>query len=142
MDGGFHVVPYEPWHLRAIPLQPAQSGLTDDIAAGLPERVSDGWTALVGGAPVACAGFVEHAGATWAWAALSAAAGPYMVRLTAAIRRALNLHPAAEIHMTVEEGFEAGERWARLLGFNPGAMLPGYFRGRDHRAYILRKTTL
>ena len=59
---GFRVVPYEPWHLRALALQPAQSGMTAHLASDLPDRVpgcGPCWTALVDGAPIVCAGFAR-----------------------------------------------------------------------------------
>lgn len=129
---GFRVVPYEPWHLRSISLQPAQSGMTGPVTeTDLPERVPQCgpcWTALVDGRPIACAGFTERDGKTWGWAALSPEAGKHMVALTRAVRKAIK----GPVHMTVEAGFTEGVRWARLLGFREAGVLPGYYEGRDH----------
>ena len=151
MDGGTHhgfaVVPYEAWHLRTIALQPHQEHLGAFLeSSGFAERLQLAgpcWTALVDGAPVACAGFEEHwNGRSGAWAVLSDRAGKHMVALTRAVRLALLNHSAERIETTVLEGFEEGVRWAKVLGFEDEGVRKRYHQGRDHRAFVLLKPTL
>lgn len=78
----------------------------------------DAWTALVDGRPIACAGTVEvWSGRAYAWALLAEDAGPYMLRVTSAIRSYLDAAPFARVEMAVAAGFAAGCRWAEMLGF-------------------------
>lgn len=51
-----------------------------------------------------------------AWALLSRHIGPYMHPATKKVRRFLALSPVPRIEMTVRADFEAGHKWARLLG--------------------------
>jgi ABC-type branched-subunit amino acid transport system substrate-binding protein len=48
---------------------------------------------------------------------LSPNAGPHMVRITKAVRRFLQACPYRRVEMTVDLDFEAGHRWANMLGF-------------------------
>ena len=77
------------------------------------------WTAMDGEEPMACAGVVEAwSGRAYAWALLSAHAGPHMLALTRVIRSRLSTLRYRRVEMAVDAGFEAGCRWARLLGFH------------------------
>lgn len=140
----FHIVPYEPWHLRAISLQPHQEHLGAYLqATGFADHVTASgpcWTALSGARPIACGGFIKHwVGRSGTWAALSDDAGRHMLALTRAVRRGLVDHPAERIEATVLVGFEPGMRWARALGFEEEGLLRRYQRGADHVAFVLLK---
>jgi hypothetical protein len=151
MDGGtshqFSIVPYEPWHLREIALQPHQEHLGAFLAqADFAKRLlisGPCWTALVHGQPIACAGFQEQwVGRSSCWAILSDEAGRHMLRLTRAVEKAIWDHPAERIETTVVEGFHAGFRWAKALGFSDEGIRRRYHYGQDHRAFVLLKPTL
>ena len=67
---------------------------------------------------MACAGLVEvWEGRAYAWAILSDNAGPYMLPLTREIRSKLAAAPFRRIEMAVDADFDAGARWAEMLGF-------------------------
>jgi hypothetical protein len=138
------IVPYASWHLREIALQPHQQhlgvalrehGWAEEVAAAGPC-----WTALVGGRPIACAGFQDcWEGRAIAWAILGETAGRHMAALTRAVRRALAAHPAERIEAQALVGFEPAMRWARLLGFAPETVLRKFHAGRDYQAFVMLK---
>lgn len=112
-----NIVPLERDHLKAISVQPAQAAEYAHADA-LASPLGIGWAALVDGEPVACAGLVEvWEGRAYAWAILSDNAGPYMRALTREIRSRLDAAPFRRIEMAVDAEFEAGARWAEMLGF-------------------------
>lgn len=141
----FHVVPYEPQHLRAMAIQPAQAHLLPLLDGDYPEKAKLGgpaWTALQHGVPVACAGFHEHwEGRSSAWAILGDP-GADMLRVTRAVLDALAGHPAERIEAYVRVGFAPGERWARLLGFHREGRMGRFNKGQDYWCYVLFKDTL
>lgn len=72
----------------------------------------------IDGRPVAAAGLAEiHPHHATAWAIIGEDAGPAMLAFTRAIRRVFAAGAYARIDMTVQAGFAAGQRWARMLGF-------------------------
>ena len=138
------IVPYAPWHLREIALQPHQQHLGLALREqGWAEQVHQAgpcWTALVDGRPIGCGGFQEcWEGRAIAWAILGAEAGRHMMALTRAVRRGLARHPAVRIEAQALVGFRPAARWARLLGFVPEALLRKFHQGRDYQAFVLIK---
>jgi hypothetical protein len=125
------LIPFEPHHVSLMTPQAAQFA---DVAAASPEAISgDAWTAVVDGLPVACGGLIEMwAGRAYAWALLSPEAGPHLLAMTRAIRSRLARASFRRVEMAVDVNFEAGRRWALMLGFEQEArlrcFLPG---GRD-----------
>lgn len=112
-----NIVPLERDHLKEISVQPAQAAEYAHADA-LASPLGMGWAALVDGEPVACAGLVEvWEGRAYAWAILSDNAGPYMLPLTREIRSKLDAAPFRRIEMAVDADFDAGARWAEMLGF-------------------------
>lgn len=76
------------------------------------------WTALDGDEPICCAGVVEvWEGRAYAWALLSEYAGPHLLTLTRVIRSRLASLRYRRVEMAVDAGFDAGCRWAKMLGF-------------------------
>lgn len=151
MDGGtlkpFEIVPFEPRHLRDLAAQPNQEHLGAFLAgSAFPEQVAEQgacWTVLSFGRPVACGGFRElWPGRAEVWATLSDEAKPYAMRITRAVKRGLDIHPAERIEATVLAGFEPGMRWARSLGFEEEGVRRRYHQGRDHVAFVLLKPPL
>lgn len=144
-SSAFSVVSYEPWHLRALALQPHQEHLgaylrktpkfADQVTAS-----GACWSALSAGQPIACGGFIDHwVGRASVWAALSDHAGHHMLALTRAVRRGIAEHPAERIEATVVAGFEPGIRWVLMLGFEDEGLLRRYQYGHDHRAFVILK---
>lgn len=99
----------------------------------------DAWTAMVDGRPIGSAGVVEAwTGRAYAWALLAEDAGPHMLAITRAIRCFLARSPYRRIEMAVSAGFDAGQRWAELLGFTletPTAMRAYLPNGGDAWLY-------
>ena len=100
------------------------------------------WTALAAAMPICCGGLVEMwPGRAYAWSIVSADAGPHMLALTREIRSLLSRTPFARIEMAVAADFDAGRRWAELLGFvceTPAPMHRYLPDGRD--AYLYART--
>jgi hypothetical protein len=70
------------------------------------------------GVPVACFGVVTvWEGRGYCWALLDRDAGVCMLPLTRAIRSLIEAASFRRIEMAVDAGFDAGCRWAELLGF-------------------------
>lgn len=133
---------FEPAHLALITPQPGQQiEVNADSLAGFFGR---GWTGFVGDRVVVCAGLIDvWPGRAYAWALLSADAGPHLLSITREIRSRLAATPCRRIEMAVDASFEPGRRWAVRLGFrleNPeGEPMRAYLpNGRD--AYLYART--
>jgi hypothetical protein len=148
MDGGslkaFEIVPYESWHLRELAKQPSQEHLAGFLdGSEAPEQVAQQgscWSALSFGRPIACGGYSDlWPGRAEVWATLTDGAKPHAIRLTKAVRRSLDIHPAERIEATVLAAFEPGLRWIKMLGFEEEGLRKRYHQGRDHVAFVLLK---
>lgn len=131
----------QPKTLGAIAVQPGQAG---ELAAIGDLRLhghhlcqrGPAFQVLRDGVPVAAGGLVEirphHA---TAWAYVGADAGPAMVALTRAVRRVVGSRAYERVDTTVQGDFEAGHRWAEMLGFERVATLRRW--GADRGDYTL-----
>lgn len=69
------------------------------------------------------------------WAYLATDSGPHMLGITRGVRRFLETSGYVRVEAEVSEGFEAGHRWVRMLGFQcetpngMAAFFPGGVRG-------------
>ena len=118
MSGELDLVPFEPWHLDAIPraepvLSPEPDG-ADAVAAA-----SHAFTLLKDGVPVASGGLLRiddaHAMA-WAW---MGAPGPVaLLRAFRAMKAGLERFRYAEVTAVVAGEWPPAERWLRMLGFS------------------------
>lgn len=135
------IVPFEADHIFNLRLQDAQemfyNKFSPNYARAL-EDVGNGWTALVAGRPIACAGFAEQwEGRALAWALLAQDSGPYFVRITRAVRRALDMAHWRRVEAQVDAEFVAGIRWANMLGFQVESKLEKFTpEGRDAFMYV------
>lgn len=110
-------VTFRPDHLARMRAQSAQMAEVTHPEA-LAQPFGRAWTALDGDEPIACAGVVEvWEGRAYAWALLSEHAPPHLLTLTRVIRSRLAALPYRRVEMAVDAGFDAGCRWARMLGF-------------------------
>lgn len=113
-----NVVPFKKWHYEW--LGPAAEGaavpvVPDEVLESM-ER-GDSWTGVVDGDIVACAGTVQQwPGRYVAWAYLGLNSGPHMRWITRETDKHLS-KMKGRIELTVREDFDAGHRWAKLLGF-------------------------
>jgi hypothetical protein len=118
------VIPFESWHIQQIIPQDAQRVPSEHEAALLESSYGLAWTGF-SDRPIACAGVVElWPGRAYAWALLDKSAGKHFIAITRAIRDKLNALPYRRIEMAVDEHFEQGHRWAKMLGFNRETTTP------------------
>lgn len=76
------------------------------------------FTLLVEGKAVAAGGAIHQWGVNYrGWAYISAAAAPYMLPITKAMKKGLEAVGPGRIEITVQRNFEQGNRWAKMLGF-------------------------
>lgn len=128
--------PFHVAHLQALKLQPSQAQLAPRLSEEVLEFLGtlDAYTAFSrAGEPLACAGLMDiWSGRAMAWSFISERAGPHMVGVTRAVKRFLDLKAPRRTEMYVDAGFEAGYRWAELLGFEREGYLKSFDAdGRD-----------
>lgn len=126
------VIRFRPEHLKALNLQAAQQDGVSLLAR--PEYgaalslAGEAYTVFVGQHPIACIGVQEHhADRVEAWALLGDDSGPWMRPITRAVLGWLQQVRYRRVEAVVSAEFEAGHRWAKLLGFE---------REGVHRAYL------
>lgn len=117
------IVPYEPWHLLSIEVQPAQrmrdSALHDPDNARALGEAGPAFTALDDGdTPMAIAGVVDRGpGRAVAWAVLC----PTVLRRFGAVHRAvknfIELQNYRRLETMIDPRHAAAVRWAVRLGF-------------------------
>lgn len=134
------VEPFQPWHFRAISLQPAQAHLApmaeDDVWGENVAKAGPGYTAMLGDIPLAAAGICpQWDNRAMAWAVLSSSACLHMLEITRAVRRFLDCRQEHRIEAQVKTNFEAGHRWARMLGFKREGTMRAYCYGEDFDLY-------
>lgn len=111
-----------PEHVLLVQAQPAQQqGQIDTIATGTHYDVTGAGVSFSGWVDNRClavAGvFPISNGRGMSWAVLSEAAGAHMTAITRQTIGVLNAVPYKRVELISEYGFEAGTRWARILGF-------------------------
>lgn len=132
------VEPFRADHLRQLISQGVQRAQVNEVShvpdsyirppgLALAVREAD-LIVLVGGViPTA-----PHMGTLWA--ALSPDAGRYMLALHRGVKRFIDIERRARLEATVAEGFEQGERWLTMLGFEFEGRMPKY--GEDGATYL------
>lgn len=124
-----NIVAFKASHLQGLELQDAQAYLSADIAKPehgiLIERAGQGFSAVVDGNVIACAGVAEvWKGRAVAWAFVSKNAGCHMVGIHKAVAGFLSASKFRRVEAWVDDGFEPGMRWLELLGFTLETPLP------------------
>lgn len=97
------------------------------------------WTGVVDGEPIACAGTVfQWPGRYTAWAYMGRNTGPHMRWITREVLKNLSKFTQCRIELTVRADFPAGQRWARMLGFEVETPLLKAFGplGEDHVGFV------
>ena len=131
------IVPFRRWHLEWLQGD-AITGFKINPSELDVLEAANSWTAVVDGNQVACGGYLQQwPGRNIAWAFLNPKSAPYMLTIT---RTAKTLMQSLKgrIEMTTRADFEAGHRWAELLGFRIECpILEGYGpEGEAHTAYV------
>lgn len=128
-------------HIFELRLQEAQAMFYEKFSAGYAralEEAGNGYTAVVDGRAIACAGLVEQwEGRALAWALIAEDAGPHFVRVTRAVRRALDMAHWRRVEAQVDVTFTAGIRWAEMLGFRAESVMQKFTpEGHDAFMYV------
>lgn len=114
------LVPYKAAHLRAMKAQEAQAHIakymSDEHAEALESTLA--WSGLEGGFVIGCFGVFEKGPhIALLWSVLDQQAGRHLVSVHRAVKQYLEVTPYRRIEIDVDSDFEAGHRWARMLGF-------------------------
>jgi len=117
-----NIEPYKASDLYNLDLQDGQAYLSDWVTVDQAKALEDnGWayTGFVNDKPIACIGLLPiWQGRGMAWAYISCeAVGRQFIPIHKAVSRFLDACYLQRIEMTVDCEFEAGHRWARMLGF-------------------------
>lgn len=135
------IVPFEPHHLKNLLLQPSQAmmqpTLSDSSYAVALHQAGPGYSAVDGEVVFACGGLIQQ----WdlraiAWALISAEAGKHFSLIHRTALRLFSEHKYRRIETAVSSEFEAGHRWAQMLGFEREGRMRAYTPdGRDCDLY-------
>ena len=140
------LIPFKPRHAEVLALH---QGTLHLLASKFEQNYFD---ALIGpyaftgldpdGHILGAAGIFEYwPGRGEAWAMLDAKCKPYFRDIHRACKRNLEVAPYHRIEAVVDEGYEEGHRWCRLLGFELEApLMKSYFTDkRSASLYALVK---
>lgn len=136
-------VPFDPDHLRGFVAYRAGEERTVEAAAReFHNEHLDMWTILSGDRVVCIWGILNQGpGRSEAWSVMGEHAGPCMRALLALTTQTLDARPEHRIQVDVEAGYEAGARFARLLGFTyEGTQRSYYAPGHDADIYVRLKS--
>jgi hypothetical protein len=133
------IVPFEARHLQCINVQDAQSYALDIIHSepsygDFLAANGDGYTVLVDGVAILCAGVIRlDDGRGMAWALFSRDSGKHFVRICKGIRRYLSVCTIRRIEASIDVNHAEGVRLAKLMGFEIEGTMRKYGRdGSDH----------
>lgn len=139
-----YFTPFHARHVRRIVGVQSEQAEDEVFAIELGEaealaQAGRAWTAWIGADVVGCAGLTPvWSGRTVVWALIGERCGPHMLAITRFVSTKLAECEDRRIEATVLTGFEAGERWVRMLGFEletPGGMRNYDTAGRTMSLY-------
>lgn len=133
------IVPMEPWHLERLELQPHQAALAPTIAqSGYRQDLAklESYAGLDGDEVLGCMGILpQWHGRAIAWGLLGNVGPHRFMFVHRAILRWLE-HAPRRVETWIDVGHEAGERWAKSLGFvKEGLMEAFHPKGTDAWLY-------
>lgn len=131
------ITPYQPTHLDALMLQPAQE-MARPLLADPEYRKAlavpgMAFSALDGDRVLCCAGLIQYwEGRAEAWALMGQDLKRDFLRIHYATRRFLDVCGFRRIEATVDPDFGCARAWIEALGFKYEGLMPGYTPdGRD-----------
>lgn len=132
--------PMRPGDVGQLRLQQAQRWMQAELTAGyggVLGEIGSGFTVELDNRPIATIGVVNLAAdRCLAWALMTDAAGRHLLTITRQVRRWLECGVFQRVEAAVECDFDAGHRWARVLGFECEApRMRAFANGRDHALY-------
>lgn len=136
------MVPFKRWHVDFLMEKGNTEGTAfrpDETTLKLMESAENSWTLVWGADPVACGGTTEvWAGRHLAWMLISKSAAPHMLAITRHVKACLE-RVQGRVELTVRQDFQAGHRWATMLGFAVETPLLAAYgsAGEDHVGYVL-----
>ena len=136
------LVPFKRWHVDFLLENGSTEGTTfrpDEATLKLVEDAENSWTLVHGADPVACGGTTQAwPGRHLAWMLISKLAAPHMLAITRRVKAGLE-GLKGRIELTVRHDFQAGHRWAKMLGFEVETPLLAAYgpAGEDHVGYVL-----
>lgn len=115
------IVPFIPAHLKELELHEYMSYMQASIKeAHYGELLAQfpAYSGLVEGQVIACSGIIQAGVNRWeAWTLMSPETKDYMIPITKGIKNFLDEVKPPRIQTHVRADFEAGHRWAKMLGF-------------------------
>lgn len=135
-----NLVPFKRWHMAW--LQDAGASACGSPAMPLDALMvlekENSWTLVIDGDPVACGGTVcQWPGRHLAWMYLNPNTGRHMRTITKAVLSKL-ADVTGRVEMAVRCDFPAGQRWAKMLGFQAETPVMKAYgpEGEDHTGYV------
>lgn len=131
------IVPFKTWHLDWLEAK-SPSVVRFDERAKRELEGQNSWTAVLDGEVIACGGTIQQwPGRHLAWTHLGPHTKSHMVWLTRAVRSKLAA-VKGRVEMQVLFSFEAGHRWAEMLGFmlETPIMVAWGPEGADYSGYV------
>ena len=135
------IVPFEPWHLHWLTLQPTQAHLkellTDAHGAAI-QKAGPAYTAFVGYEVIACAGIIQMwPGRAQVWSLLSDKMPDYARDIHRAVRNYLRAYRVRRLECIVDPRHAAAVRWAKHLGFTYESTMEAYdMHGNDQHLFV------
>lgn len=134
-------MPFEPWHLRWLHLQPTQAALSSMLTLEHGEAIAKAgpcFSAFVGQEVIACAGIIHFwPGRAQVWSLLSESMPLYYRVIHRAVKGFLQDYPMTRLECIVDPRHEAAMRWADHLGFTRESLMKGYDpQGHDQWMYV------
>lgn len=137
------IIPYRPWHLQLVPLQPAQEAWRRQLVKGSYAEALDvpglAWTATADDRVAGCAGLAPRwEGNVTAWALFGTNIPVWgwtaiLRKIEHEFKAALASHGKHRVEATVPTNFAAGCRLMRLLRFQVEGQMEFYGPdGADH----------
>jgi hypothetical protein len=135
-------VPFEPWHLDWLQLQPAQVALSSTLTVAhgqFLQQAGPCYSAFVGMDVIACAGVVEFwTGRAQVWSLLSEQMPQHTRTIHRAVKRFLADYRVARLECVVDPRSLAACRWAEHLGFVLEGPMPKYTPAGETQLMLVR----
>lgn len=136
------IVPFEPWHLMQMKLQPSQLSLsytlTMEHGASL-VNAGPSYSALVGVDVVACFGVIEFwPGRSQAWALMSDFFYLHVKAVHRSVRNIVKSYKVDRLECVVDPRNDKTIRWAEHLGFEYESTMRKYTPGGDTQIMMVR----